>query len=55
MSADDKAIEVWDVQEIGHPKKTCRPRKRHVLKGVPTTSNSNILSRLVVHGEQSTH
>ena len=27
--------------------------QNHVLKGVPTMSNSNILGRLVVHGEQS--
>ncbi len=35
------------------PSEEDRPRKWHVLKGVPTMSNSNILGRLVVHGEQS--
>jgi len=42
------------LQEIGHRKKT-RPRKWQVLKGVPTMSNSNILGRLVAHGEQFKH
>src|SRR6266404_3082949 len=32
-----------------------RSRKWHVLKGVPTMSNSNILGRLVAHGKQSKH
>jgi hypothetical protein len=40
------------LQEIGHPKKT-RQRKWHLLKGVSTMSNSNMLGRQVVHGEQS--
>jgi len=42
------------LQEIGHPKKT-RPRKWHVLKGVPTMSNRNVLGGLIVYGEQSKH
>jgi hypothetical protein len=37
------------------PSEEGRPRKWHVLKGVPTMSNSNILGRLVVYGEQSNH
>jgi hypothetical protein len=48
------AVTAQVLQEIGHPKKT-RPRKWHVLKGVPTMSNSNILGRLVAYGEQSKH
>jgi hypothetical protein len=42
------------LQEIGHPKKAAHANGLF-LKGVPATSISNILGRLIVHGEQSNH